>query len=88
VKVSSVPAVEESIVAGFIGTLKVALTAVPVTMLLLPLVLVGVFVAPLLGLVESTVTACACATLANANPARTAASGSAASHECGFNELP
>jgi len=33
VKVSRDPAVEESIVAGFIGTLKVALTAVPVTML-------------------------------------------------------
>jgi len=31
--VSRDPAEEESIVAGFIGALKVALTAVPVTML-------------------------------------------------------
>jgi hypothetical protein len=55
-------------------------------MFLLLLVLVGMFVAPLLGLVESTVVPCA--TLGIANPARTTASGSATSHDCGFNELP
>jgi hypothetical protein len=86
VKVSSVPGAEESRVAGFIGSLKVADTIVPVSRLVLPFVLVGVFVAPLLGLVESTVTPYA--TLGKANPARTAASGSATSHECGINLLP
>jgi len=85
VKVSRVPAGSESIVAGFIAWLNVAETDVPVTMLLLQLVLVGVFVAPLLGFVERTVTACA--RLGNANPVKTAASGSAASQDCGFKEL-
>jgi hypothetical protein len=56
-------------------------------MLLLALVLVGVFVAPLLGLVESTVTLCAGATLGNANPVRTATNGSAASHDNGLSEF-
>jgi hypothetical protein len=85
VNVSTDPAGVESIVAGFIGSLNVTDTAVPVTMLLPLLVLVGVFVAPLLGFVERTVTACA--RLGNANPVKTAASGSAASHDCGFKVL-
>ena len=46
VNVSSVPAGDELIVAGSIGWLKVAVTTVPVTTLLLLLVLVGTFVAP------------------------------------------
>jgi positive regulator of sigma E activity len=67
------------------GALKVADTSVPVTMFLLLLVLVGVFLAPLLGFVELTITACA--RVGNANPVKTAASGSAASQKCGFKEL-
>lgn len=55
VKVRSVPAGDESIVAGSIGWLKVATTSVPVTTLLLLLVLVGTFVAPLPGLSDTTV---------------------------------
>jgi hypothetical protein len=51
------------------------------------LVLVGALVAPLLGLVESTVTLCARKALENANPTRTTASGSAASHHCGFDDF-
>ena len=54
VNVSSFPAGNELIVAGSIGWLKVAVTVVPVTMLLLLLVLVGALEAPLLGLVEVT----------------------------------
>jgi len=42
-------------VAGFIAWVKVAVSCVPVTTLLLPLVLVGTFVAPLPGLADPTV---------------------------------
>src|SRR5450830_1340841 len=55
VKVSSVPAGAELIVAGFIGCVKVAVTNVPVTTLPVPLVLVGTLVALLLGFEEPTV---------------------------------
>jgi hypothetical protein len=54
-------------------------------MLLLLLVLVGVFVAPLLGFVVLTVTACA--RLENAIPVKITASGNAASHDCGLKKL-
>jgi hypothetical protein len=73
-------------VAGSTGSLKVALTAVPVTTLLLPWVLVGVLVAPLLGLVESTVKPCA--TQGIADTARTAASDKGVSHDCGISWIP
>jgi hypothetical protein len=55
VNVSKFPASEELIVAGSIGWLKVAVTTVPVTTLLLLFVLVGTFVALSLGLDEITV---------------------------------
>jgi hypothetical protein len=53
--VSKSPAEEELTVAGSIGWLKVAVTTVPVTTLLLLFVLVGTDVALLLGLDEITV---------------------------------
>jgi hypothetical protein len=55
VNVSEFPALEELIVAGSIGWLKVAVTTVPLTTLLLLFVLVGTFVALSLGLDEITV---------------------------------
>jgi hypothetical protein len=55
VKVGKSPAEGELIVSGSIGWLKVAVTAVPVTTLSLVFVLVGTFVAMLLGLDEVTV---------------------------------
>jgi hypothetical protein len=73
------------------GTLKVADTAVPVTTLLSPLVLVGVLVAPLVGFVETTVVPCA--SVGSANPTKRATSGNAASEnvasrDCGFKVFP
>src|SRR4029077_4947426 len=55
VNVSEFPAEEELTVSGSIGWLKVAVTAVPVTTLSLVFMLVGTFVALLLGLDETTV---------------------------------
>jgi ABC-type enterobactin transport system permease subunit len=55
VNVSIVPAGDELIVAGSRGWLKAAVTSFPVTTLFLPLVLVGTFVALLLGLEEAMV---------------------------------
>jgi hypothetical protein len=55
VNVSKFPAEDEVTVSGSIGWLKVAVTAVPVTTLSLVFVLVGTFVALLLGLDETTV---------------------------------
>ena len=55
VNVSKFPAEDELTVSGSIGWLKVAVTAVPVTTLSLVFVLVGTFVALLLGLDEITV---------------------------------
>jgi hypothetical protein len=55
VNVSESPAAGELTVAGSIGWLKVAVTAVPITTLSLVFVLVGTFVALLLGLDEITV---------------------------------
>jgi hypothetical protein len=55
VNVSKFPGEDEFSVAGSIGWLKVAVTAVPVTTLSLLFVLVGTFVAQLLGLDEITV---------------------------------
>jgi hypothetical protein len=55
VKVGEFLAEDELTVSGSIGWLKVALTAVPVTTLSLVFVLVGTFVALLLGLDETTV---------------------------------
>ena len=69
-------------VAGFMGTLKVADTAVPVTTLLSPLVLVGVLTAPLDGFVERTVVPWA--SVGIANQAKRAASGNAARRDCDF----
>jgi hypothetical protein len=54
VNVSKSPAENEFTVSGSIGWLKVAVTAVPVTTLSLLFVLVGTFVAQLLGLDETT----------------------------------
>ena len=55
VNVSEFPAEDELTVSGSIGWLKVAVTAVPVTTLSLVFMLVGTFVALLLGLDEITV---------------------------------
>ena len=55
VNVSKFPAEDDLTVSGSIGWLKVAVTAVPVTTLSLVFVLVGTFVALLLGLDEITV---------------------------------
>jgi len=55
VNVSEFPAADELTVSGSIGWLKVAVSAVPVTTLSLVFVLVGTFVAWLLGLDETTV---------------------------------
>ena len=55
VNVSSFPAGAEFIVTGSIGWSKVAVTTVPLTTLLLLLVLVGTFVAFVLGLEETSV---------------------------------
>jgi hypothetical protein len=55
VNVSKSPGEDELTVSGSIGWLKVAVTAVPVTTLSLVFVLVGTFVALLLGLDEITV---------------------------------
>jgi len=55
VNVSKFPAEDELTVSGSIAWLKVAVTAVPVTTLSLVFVLVGTFVALLLGLDEITV---------------------------------
>jgi hypothetical protein len=55
VNVSEFPGEEELTVSGSIGWVKVAVTAVPVTTLSLVFVLVGTFVALLLGLDEITV---------------------------------
>ena len=66
-------AVAELIVAGFIGCVKVAANAVPVTTLLLLLVLVGTFVPPLLGNAEPTVGSVAAAPGVPAAPGPTAA---------------
>src|SRR5271170_3472966 len=55
VNVSKFPAEDELTVSGSIGWLKVAVTAVPVTKLSLVFVLVGTFVALLLGLDDTTV---------------------------------
>lgn len=55
VNVSKFPTADELIVSGSIGWLKVAVAAVPVTTLPLVFVLVGMFVALLLGLDEITV---------------------------------
>src|ERR1700722_2681612 len=55
VNVSEFPAENELTVSGSIGWLKVAVTAVPVTTLSLAFMLVGTFVALLLGLDETTV---------------------------------
>jgi hypothetical protein len=55
VNVSKFPAEDELTVSGSIGWLKVAVTSAPVTTLSLVFVLVGTFVALLLGLDEITV---------------------------------
>jgi hypothetical protein len=76
VNVSCCPAFNESIVAGFIGWLKVAVGDVLVTIFLLLLMLVGTLVASLLGLVDITAGAvCAIRLLLKppAHPARSTA---------------
>jgi hypothetical protein len=55
VNVSEFPAQDELTVSGSIGWLKVAVTAVPITTLSLVFVLVGTFMAWLVGLDEATV---------------------------------
>jgi hypothetical protein len=76
VKVSSVPAGDESIVVGSISALKVAVTSFPVTILLVVavsqvLVLVATFVARLAGLAEITVGSVTFAPAVPATPGRT-----------------
>src|ERR1022692_5139147 len=76
VNVSKSPAEDEFTVSGSIGWLKVAVTAVPVTTLSLLFVLVGTFVAQLLGLDETTMGSVAAPTGlpgATGTPAATAA---------------
>jgi hypothetical protein len=75
VKVSKFPAEGELIVSGSIGWLKVAVTMVPVRTLSLEFMLVGTFVAQLLGLAEVTVGSVAAPTRV---PGETATPGSAA----------
>jgi hypothetical protein len=75
VNVSKFPAEDELTVSGSIRWLKVAVTAVPVTTLSLEFVLVGTFVAPLLGLDEITVGSVAAPTRV---PGATVAPGSMA----------
>src|ERR1035437_3863155 len=72
VNVSCCPTFSESIVAGFIGWLKVAVGAVAVTIFLPLLILVGTLVASLLGLVKITAGAvCAAALRLKPIPATT-----------------
>jgi hypothetical protein len=71
VNVSKFPAADELIVSGSIGWLKVAVAAAPVTTFPLVFVLVGTFVARLLGLDEITVGAPGAARMPESTAAKT-----------------
>jgi hypothetical protein len=87
VNVSKFPG-EELSVAGSIGWLKVAVTAVPVTTLSPVFVLVGTFVAQLLGLDEITVgSVAAAATAPGATAAKTLPTPSPASKAANSNAI-